>query len=357
MDTKTSLFYQDKPVFGLDIGRASVKVMQVDTNDNKSVVSGYGNASFDPKAIEKGVIVDPEPIVKAAYELITKGLIGTITTNHVALSLPNEYSFSRILVLPKMNSNDLAAAVQNEAEQSIPMPLTELYYDYTVNSVLEDGSIEVQLIAASKAIVDSYMMVANALNLEVALIETNISAVTRIVRHSETTKDAVSLIIDFGSTAADLSIYDGNTLRITGTADCGSDHITELIAKSLKVSPQQAHTIKTRYGLELSKKQKDIVGAIEGELTKLINETKKVMRYYNDRTKDGKIDQIIILGGGANLPGLSTYITDRIRVPARLCDPWQHLSFGKLQPPHQLETTLYTTSGGLSLVDPAEIAK
>lgn len=357
MQQKSSIFYRDKPVFGLDIGRASLKVMQIDSSGKHPAVTGYGNTTFDNSAIEKGVIVDPETIVKAAYELITKGLIGEITTSHVALSLPNEYSFSRVLTLPKMDPKDLAAAVRGEAEQSIPVSLDDLYYDYAITSTLADGTNEVQLVAAQREIVDSYLAVAQALNLQVAFIETNISAVTRIVRHAEHTTDVVTLIVDLGSTAADLSIYDGKTLRVTGTADCGSDDISELIAKGLKVSLTQAHTIKTRYGLELSKKQKDILAAIEGELGKLISEIKKVVRYYAEKTDKGEIGQIILLGGGANLPGLSTYITDHTRVPTRLCDPWQNLTFGRLQPPHQLETTLYTTAGGLSLAQPSEFRK
>ena len=66
MDTK-SLFYRDKPIFGFDIGRSSIKVMQILTDQRSPVVTGYGNAPFDPKAIDKGVIVDPEAIVKVAY--------------------------------------------------------------------------------------------------------------------------------------------------------------------------------------------------------------------------------------------------------------------------------------------------
>ncbi len=98
------------------------------------------------------------------------------------------------------------------------------------------------------------------------------------------------------------------------------------------------------------------VKAAEPELNKLIGEIRKVIRYFSDReSAGGAIGQIIILGGGANLPGLSTYITDRTRVPTRLCAPWNNVSFGHLQPPHELETTLYTTASGLSMVKPQEL--
>lgn len=353
----SGLIYRDRPVFGLDIGRSTVKVLQIDTNnpDERPRVTGYGNTATDSKAIKNGLIVDPESVIRSIFELITKNIVGEITTRRVALSLPNEHCFSRIITLPKLSQKDIKMAVISEAENSIPIPLEQLYYDYQTLRSLPDGSIEVHLVATPKNIVDSYLTVTDALGLEVAIIETNITAVTRAVAHSEPVKDVVTLIIDLGSTAADLSIYDGKTARITGSADCGSDRITELISEKLGVSERQAYTIKNRYGLELSKKQKDISEAIQSELRKLVSEVKKVQRYYSEHSPEGEIGQIIILGGGATLPGLSTYITDNIRIPTRLCDPWQNIDFGKLQPPSSSETAIYATCSGLALISKKEL--
>lgn len=351
------IFYKDKPLFGFDIGRSSIKIMQIEQKNKQSVVSGYGTAVFDSKAIKDGVIVNPEVIIKAAHELIEKHIVGKLTTKRVAISLPNAHSFSRVITLPKMNQKDLSSAVQLEVDQSIPMPIDELYYDYSIAQTLSDGSFEVQIVACPREIIDSYLVVFDALGLEVALIESNISAVTRIVVHAEA-HDVSTLIVDIGSSACDLSIYDGSAIRATGTVDCSGERITQHIADALDVSLQQAHSIKTRYGLELSKKQDKIIKAVEPELNKLINEIRKVMRYFSDRDSKGNpIGQIIILGGGANLPGLSTHITDRTRVPTRLCAPWNNITFGRLQPPHELETTLYTTASGLSMVTSGELTK
>jgi type IV pilus assembly protein PilM len=352
------IFYKDKPVFGFDIGRSSIKIMQIDSESSKKpIVRAYGSTFFDDGAIKDGVVIDHETVVKAAHDLIEKHLVGTISTNRVAVSLPNSYSFSRVITLPPMSDKDLASAVQSEVDQSIPMPMEELYFDYSTIHILEDGSREVQVVASPCAIVDSYDKVFEALGLEVALIEPNIAAVTRLVAQSEA-HEVSTLIIDIGSTACDITIYDGSAVRATGTVDCSSERITDNIAKALNVSTEKAQNIKTRYGLELSKKQKEIGEAVEPELRKLVNEVRKVMRYFTDRDSKGSpIGQIIILGGGANLPGLSSYLTDKTRVPTRLCAPWNNIEFGRLQPPHELESTLYTTASGLSMVNYRELGQ
>ncbi|MCA9349166.1 type IV pilus assembly protein PilM [Candidatus Saccharibacteria bacterium] len=353
-----ALLYTDRQVFGFDIGRSTIKIVQIDPPGNKNkkgIVRAYGNTTFDPKAIEKGVITDPAIVVKAAHDLVSNGLVGKLTTRHVALSLPNSHSFSRIINLESMDEESTAAAVRAEIAQSIPMPITDLYYDYEATPLGDSGSNEVLIVASPKTIVDSYMKVVEALGLIPAVIEPNINSVTRMVVSSEV-HDEVSLIIDLGSDASDLSVYDGKFVRATGTAECGGEKMSENIASALGISLQQAHSIKTRYGLDVSKRQKEILSALEPELSKLVGEIHKVMRYYNDRADEGKqIGQIILLGGGANLPGLSSYLTDKTRIPTRLNAPWNKLTFGKLQPTHELETTIYTTAGGLSLVSVEDI--
>ena len=350
------IFYKDKKVFGFDIGHSAIKVMQIDQTKKAISVVAYGTEPFNPKAVENGIIIDPEEITRAAYQLIQSNLNGVLTTRRAAVSLPNEYSFNRVVLLPKMDKKDLAEAIKQEVDQSIPLANDQLYYDYNVTRTFSDGSQEIQIVACPKETVDSYLSIFDALGLEVALIESNISAVTRIAAHSEA-QGVVTLIVDIGSTACDLSVYDGVATRVTGTVDCSSERITANIAKVLDIGMEQASSIKSRYGLGVSKRQAEIIQAAEPELNKLVNEIRKVMRYFTEKEDEkSSIGQIIILGGGANLPGLSTYITDRARVPTRLCAPWKNISFGNLPSPLDQEATLYTTASGLSMISPRELA-
>ncbi len=348
------LFYREKPIFGFDIGHNTVKVMQIDASSKKRTVTGYGFIEFDNKTVRNGIIVDHDKMAKQVYALVTKHLVGSLGARRVAASLPVANTFNRILTLPEMNKNDMHQAVLLEAEQYIPMPVDDLYIDYEVAHTYKNKGSEILLVAAPKILVDSYIKLFDMLGLELALLETSINAVSRAVAHADST-GVPTLIIDFGSVSSDLSVFD-ETVRVTGTAEGGGDTITDLIAKKMKVTERQAYTIKTRYGLNAGKKQDQIYEALDPLLKKLLSEIKKMTRFYEDRsTTKRKIEQIIILGGGANLPGLSAYLTDKIRLPARLVDPWQNLSFGNLQPPHKLETTLYTTAAGLAMASPKEI--
>lgn len=352
----TTYFYHDKPLFGLDIGFSTIKVMQINQLNKKEVVNGYGVINFPPEAIKDGVVIDAEAIAKAAHELFSHRLIGEINTRRVAVAIPAARTFTRSMTLPTLPEKELAEAVQAEAEQYIPMPLEDLYMDYGTASKT-DKDTDLLAVAAPKKVVDSYMDLMEILGLDPVTFETTISAAGRLFVHSEQS-DVPTVLIDFGSMSADITIFD-RTLIVTGTVPCGGDVFTNLIAESLKVTKQEAHIIKTKYGLGFSKKQAEIQRALDPVLEQLLKEVRRVIRYYEERfgSKDKKkqISQIVTMGGGANMPGLSDYMTNILRLPVRMCDPWQHLSFSGLQPPSTIEKSMYVTVTGLALLEPKEV--
>lgn len=348
--TKSTLFFKDKPVFGLDIGTGTVKVMQIDTeNKRKRSVVGYGIAQFDPKAMKDGEIIDPEVLAKATKEMFQNQLIGDISTHRVALSVPTFRTFTRELQLPNMGPKELNEAVMTEAEQYIPRPLDELYLDYIVTGRTE-SEISVYIVAVPQKIIDSYALLTKMLGLEVVFIEPSIISATRVLS-IDVHNEIPSVLVDFGTRSADISIFESHVM-VTGTVQSGGDLFTDNIQQALGVTPQEAVLIKTKYGIGLSKKQTEIKAAVEPLLKQTIREVKRMIRYYEERAGGkNKIGQVITMGGGANMPGLTDYLTEHLRLPARMFDPWQVLDYGKLQPPSYAERSIYMTVAGLGLVE------
>lgn len=351
--TNTTYFYHDKPVFGLDIGFSSLKVMQVGKSNHKHFVRGYGATNFDPSAIVDGVIVKPEVVAKVTHDLFSHNIVGEITSRRACIAVPASRTFNRAITLPAMSGKDMADAVRLEAEQYIPMPIDELYLDYGIIS-RTPKQVELLAVAVPKKIVDSYLTLARLIDIEAVLIETSIGAASRLYVQAEPS-DLPSVLIDLGSLASDITIYD-KTLVVTGTVHGGGDSFTNLISEKLKVSPQEAHVIKTKYGLGVSKKQKEIITALTPILDQLSKEIRRMIRYYEERSNTkSKIGQVVTMGGGASMPGLSEHLTNVMRLPVRMCDPWQHLDFAGLQPPNSIEKSMYVTVAGLALASPKEV--
>jgi type IV pilus assembly protein PilM len=354
--SKPLRFYTDKPLFGLDIGRSSLKVMQLEHVGKRPEIIGYGTADFDVHAISEGIIVKPEIIAASMHDLFEHRLMGEINTRRVAMALPGYRTFTRSIQLPKLAPNEVNEAVQLEVEQYIPVPLADLYLDYTITSQVADN-MEIFVVAVPKKIVDSFLVLARGLGLEPILIEPTMTAGARFFAR-DVHSDMTSIIIDFGSLTATISIYD-KTIIATSTVSAGGLVFTEAIRNTLGVSQEEAGDIKTKFGLDVSKYQRRVAEALEPSLNKIVTEVRRMLRYYEEHyasNSKGGIGQIVTLGGGANMPGLSDYLTNALKAPVRTHEhPWAVFDYNHLSVPTEADRLMYATVAGLSLLDPKAV--
>jgi type IV pilus assembly protein PilM len=327
--------------------------MQCDTSGKRPRVLGYGSATFDASATEDGVIKKPELIAEATKKMFQQDFHGKLTTRRAAIAIPSYRSFSRSIQLPLLDGNELRQAVELEVEQYIPVPLKDLYVDYTVTRRKEE-TMELFAVAVPRIIVDSYLNLAEVMGMEPILIETTTASAARLFSF-DTNSDVATVIIDFGSLTADIGIYHNTTL-VTGTVPAGGLVFTRLIKEKLNVSDAEAGFIKTKYGISMSKKQKEISDALAPALQKIVTEIRRMSRYYEERYgSEHTISQVVVLGGGANMPGLGDYLTNVLRMPVRAFNPWNMLNYEGLEAPSGPDRLMYATVTGLSLLKPHEV--
>jgi type IV pilus assembly protein PilM len=93
-------------------------------------------------------------------------------------------------------------------------------------------------------------------------------------------------------------------------------------------------------------------------LDRILAETKKVIRYYDERISgDRKLEQLLVVGSGSNLPGIGEYFTNSLVIAARVASPWQKLDFGALPEPNKQFRPRYIAVAGLASVAPGEVWK
>ncbi|HET9850160.1 MAG TPA: pilus assembly protein PilM [Candidatus Saccharimonadales bacterium] len=348
-------FYHDEPLFGLDIGWSTIKVIQLDLSSPQlPKVLGWGITKFDPSAINNGVITNFDAVSKAMYELFKKEIHGSIYTRRVVCSLPTSHTFSRLIKLPAIADKDIAGAIKLEAEQYIPMPTANLYIDYEIASRGPEG-IELLMMATPKTIVDSYVKLLAALDLELVALEPSINSTARLFNLIEPV-DGASMLVDLGAAAIDVAVFD-KIMIINSTIPGGSDLMTKLVSEKLNTDTESAFEMRSKYGIGISQNQQQIEAAIEPVLENLLKEIRKVSRYYTDRAghSQRKIARIITSGGGANMPGINQYLAKQIELPTTTLDPWKKIDFGHLKRPSSLEQAAFNTAAGEALLDPPEI--
>lgn len=349
-----TLFFEDKPLFGFDIGHGKVRVLQLSGNKEHPHIIGYGEAIFDADAIKDGVIVDHEAVATPVLEMFKHRLVGDITTKRVAMSVPIAHAFTRSIEVPELSEKELAEAVQNEAQQYIPASTEDLYIDYTRVRSEGDDKTAVFIVAMPRRIIDSYAALARLLGLEPVVMQTSIGAGAELFAR-DPQSDIPSVLVDFGSDSADITVFNNGPV-VSGTVACGGEQLTTAIAKGLGVTEKEALLIKTKYGLNLSKKQAQIEASLEPMLGLLVKEIRRTIRYFEEHASGKQtISQIVIAGGGANMPGIAEYLTRTLRVAVRSFDPTFYVEFDRLQPFGITERMSYVTAVGLAMIEPQEI--
>ena len=349
------LFYRDKPIIGLDISQTGIKIMSIDPK--RWLVLGYGSLDLDPKEVQTSLDnPDDSYLAERLSSLINEHLIGNLGSDHVVIGVPTSRTYSRTFMIPAKEAAHLDGAIQVEVDQYIPLPLDSLYVDYEVIEHTKE-QLNVVMSAVPKQLVDACLQAAEAVGLVPVVVEPNINAIARVLDSADA-GNLLTLVVDIGPASTDIAVLDKSAVRLTGGVAIGGNTFTIDISKHLNITLENAHQLKVLNGLSPGPRQAGITEALKQSLKRISTEIRKVIRYYNDRIGDErKIEQIVIVGGGSNVPGMGDFFTNDLVMPVRVVNPWQKLDFGKLQQPQKQFRPRYISVAGLASLSSGEIWK
>lgn len=348
----TKLFYRYKPTIGLDISQTGIKVMAIDPG--KLEVLGYGSIDLDPSKLQKSLDDGDDYFGNSLRAMLSSKVIGALPSNHVVIGVPTNRSFSRTFTTPVKAEKKLADSVEIEVDQYIPIPYSSLYVDY---EVIERGKEELTVVmsAIPKNLIDNIVKATISAELEPVVIEPRINAVARVLEATEE-GHLTTLIVDIGPGSTDIAVLDKGAIRISGGLGIGGNTFTLDIAKKLGITLENAHQLKVLNGINAGPKQAQIVRALTPSLERIVGEIRKVIRYYTERiTSADKLEQVLVVGSGSNVPGIGDYFTNALVMPARTASPWQKLNFGNLTQPHKQLRPRYISVAGLASVTEEDI--
>lgn len=347
------LFYQDKPYVGLDISLTGIKAMSIDAKRWR--VLGYGSLDLDPAEVQKS-LDDPEHpyLSQNIASLFREHIIGSLSSDYVVIGVPTGRTYSRTFTIPAKEAAHIKSAIEIEVDQYIPIPMSSLYVDYEVIERNKETATVI-MSAVPQQIVDACTNAVQNAGLTPVMVIPSIDAVARTLEATEE-GNLSTLIIDIGPASTDIAVLDNGAIRVTGSVGVGGNTFTLDIADKLDVPLENAHQLKVLNGLALSPRQAKITHALKPSLERIVSESKKVIRYYNERLNEEKrIEQVLIVGGGSNVPGIGEYFTNALMMPARVASPWQKLNFGNLKEPSKQFRARYIAVAGLASLSREEV--
>lgn len=330
---------------GIDIGTKSIKIIELaksgDTWQIKSSGAvGYSGVTPDKAQDDKELAAIAEVIKKIFVQI-------GITAKDVNLALPESLVFTRVIKFPLLSDEEVGAAVKWEAEQYIPIPINEAVIQYTVLERNQSTSqTSILLVAAPKAIVEKYVKVVRLAGLTPVSAETELTALAR----SLSSKNSVSVLLDLGSSATDMSIVKDSNVVFTRSIPVAGEAFTRAVSQGLNITPQQAEEYKKTYGLLDDQLEGKVKNALLSVFRMVIDEIKKAIHFYQSDEKGETPTAVIITGGASVMPGIVPFLTENLGIETAVGDPYAKLTLdpeiAKSLAPY---ASIYGTAIGLAM--------
>lgn len=269
--------------FGLDINNADLKIAAFRKIGKSAELSSLKKAEIAPGIMKNGEIKDIEALAKIIKEAVATAGGKTIETKYVVASLPEEKSFLQVIQMPKMEEKDLQSAILFEAENYIPLPISQVYLDFQVISASVKNKVnhlDILLVAMPKSVVDSYVLCIKKAGLIPFAFEVKSEAIARALIKGKTSSSQI-IILDIEKDSAVFIAFAGGSVRFTA---------------SIPVLPQ-----------------KQFFDQIEKYLSFYQNHA-----FHEHIGESNSIEKIILCGEEAGLKELSNSLSEKLKIKTEL---------------------------------------
>ncbi|MFH1769459.1 MAG: pilus assembly protein PilM [Parcubacteria group bacterium] len=341
--------FSKKGVVGIDIGTASIKVVELIRDKGRFTLRNYGVFELHSGA---GAVNVTSPKERAqTSHLSNKDIVWTlkevlkktgIKSKDVVVSIPSSNTFTTVVSMPYLSEEDLARSIQYEARKYIPVPLEEVQIDWSVINAKgvkkeavpktpEPASeapaseelvpektpmVEVLLAAVPREDIARYKTIMAEAGLKLKGLEIESFALTRGLIGNDLSP---MCIVSIGGRSTSIFVVDNGFQRISHDYGVGGYEVTRIIAKSLGISLDRAEELQKSFGIRKSE-DNVIRQAMVSLLDMMVFETKKTITHYEDLKKK-KIGKIFLVGGLVNMPEFVTYFNEKLGRTAELGNP------------------------------------
>lgn len=305
------------------------------------MLSGYGRAAMPFGAVVEGEIVDAQ----AAGSAIAALWKATGFRNkEVTVGVANQKVVVRLIDLPYMEKDELAGAIQYQAQEYIPIPVEEAILSYEVigdyMTSADEHMMEVMLVAAARDMISSVVATVESAGLKLVRIDLTAFALMRALLGTEADflfddeAGSATGIIHITSGLTNIVVAEGGIPRFTRVSALGGKQFTQAIVNVMNLTYDEAEELKIKVGLpgvngermlppgidpQLAQAAQE---ALEREANRFIGEIRRSLDYYLTQATQAKtITRIIITGSGSMLRNLPAYLEKGLQTTILMGDP------------------------------------
>src|SRR6478672_9816339 len=348
-------FLQTKapPLIGVDISSSAVKLVELsETGKGAYRLERYTIEPLVKDLVSDGNIVNLDQVSEALRRAHKR--LGS-RNKHIAMALPTAMVITKKIIVPAGQSEEeLELQVETEANQYIPFALDEVNLDFQVLGPAPNNPEEVEvLIAASrKEKVEDRVAVAEAAGLKPSVMDVE-SYVTQAAFELiaptllANGRDQNIALVDIGAHVTHLYVLRNNQFLFSRDQATGGNQLTHDIQRAFNLSPDEAEAAKKNQGLPDSYD----TDVLQPFMETLALEVTRALQFFFTSTSYNQVDQIVLSGGCALLPGLDDLVAKRAGVATVVGNPFASMQTADRIRPRQLaqEAPMLMIATGLAM--------
>lgn len=329
MDIKR-IFKKDY-IIGLDIGVSSVKIAQfAEREDGLHLI----RADLEEIALSSG-----EKEILVSLQKLIKGIDIKKSRFIVSVNCPKT-AITRVTV-PCMPRQELADGIRLEAKNYFPFPIDDSLLDYEVlGDIVEKGirKYEVVVAVSPKSTVEKYLSLLGKIGIRPASFIPSSYALQRVAQELSA-KEKTQCFVDIGKLHTELIICRGKYLLFSRKIPVAGEEFTRAMTGVLvsdrgrtELTLDEAEKIKRETGIPSETGSKiiddkisttQVLSMLRTPLEQLVSEIERCFDYYREESGGGKIDSLVLFGGGASLRGLIKYMSKSLSIEVKLGDSFR----------------------------------
>ena len=326
------------PLIGVDISSSALKLVELSE-------AGKGAYRLERYAIEplaKDLVTDGNITnLDQVSDALRRGhkRLGSRNRN-IAMALPAAMVITKKIIVPAgQTEEELELQVEVEANQYIPFALDEVNLDFQILGPAPNNPEEVEvLIAASrKEKVEDRVAVAEAAGLKPRVMDVESYATEEAFQMIAPSlpangRDQNIALIDIGAHVMHFYVLRNNQILFSRDQAFGGNQLTHEIQRAFNLSPEEAESAKRNAGLP----ENYDADVLQPFMETLALEITRALQFFFTSTSYSQIDQVVLAGGCALLPGLDELVGKRAGVNAIVGNPFASMSVSDRIRPRQL---------------------
>ena len=311
-------------VVGVDIGKTSIKVVELENRDDVLTLTTYGEIQTGPysdEPIGQSTSLSAKEEQSALIDLFRES---AVEAKSAVFAVPLTTSFVTVMKLPLVEGeDDVSARVQVEARKYIPVPIKDVTLDWAeITTPTQDSKQqEVLLAAIQNDSLDRLRALMKRTNLDKQPTEIECFSVIRAATDSQ--KETVA-ILDIGGSSMKLYVARNGLLEQIHRIQTGGSSATQFIADELEIDFAQAELQKRSVGS--GGDAATIKKIHQDTFQRPLQECNRFIAEY-ERMHDLAVEVVVITGGATLFPGMSDFVAKTLDRSVQYAQPFSKVAY------------------------------